>query len=168
MVRTTPASHTTRLRPSPMMRVRAAGGLFIAITLTTSLPASAATPSVVDPSGDAAFQAPGFIDIVNADATVVGDTIRFRMSVAASIPAAPPLPPPGTNQIHWDFPVDSDPSTFPAGYPYPSASGQAMTIVEIASVKAKTSAAEAWLYCSPPRWPDSNNYFLSFNSLRIG
>jgi hypothetical protein len=101
-----------------------AGGLGIAIMVAAGLSASAATPTLADPSGDAKYNAPGYMDIVGAEAVLTGDTISFRMSVAAAIPATPPLPPPGNNQIHWDFPIDSDPSTFPAGYLYPSAPGQ--------------------------------------------
>ena len=125
MARTTDERHTTRRSSFCTTRLGAAGGLGIAIMLTASLSVSAATPTVADPSGDATYQAPGFMDIVGAEAVLTGDTISFRMSVAAPIPAAPPLPPPANNQIHWDFPVDADPSTFPAGYPYPSAPGQA-------------------------------------------
>lgn len=80
---------------------------------------------MTDPAGDARYGAPGFMDIVGAAATKSDQEFRFQMSVAAPIPTVPPPTPPGTNQIQWDWPLDTDPTTFPAGTPFPSGSGQA-------------------------------------------
>jgi hypothetical protein len=105
---------------------RVAGVLVILVILTASLPASAETSTrVTDPAGDASYRAPGFMDIVGAEATKSGQEFRFQMSVAAPIPATPPPTPPGTNQIQWDWPLDTDPTTFPAGTPFPPGSGRA-------------------------------------------
>ena len=95
--------------------------------LMVAAPASAESLTVTrtDPAGDARYNAPGFMDIVGAAATKSGQTFRFKMRVAAPIPAAPPPAPPGTNQIQWAWPLDTDPTTFPPGNPFPAAPGQA-------------------------------------------
>ena len=125
MARTARQRHTTRLMPFWTTRVRVAGALGVAIMLTAGVTASAATPAVADPSGDALHRAPGFMDIVGAETELIGGTINFQMTVAASIPAAPTPTPPGTSQIEWDWALDTDPTTSPAGNPFPSGPGQA-------------------------------------------
>jgi hypothetical protein len=100
--------------------------LVILVILSASLPASAQTSvSAADPAGDASYNAPGFMDIIGAEATKSGQTYGFQMSLAAPIPAAPPSTPPGTNQIQWDWPLETDPTTFPVGAPFPPGSGRA-------------------------------------------
>jgi hypothetical protein len=95
--------------------------------LMVAAPASAEslTVTLTDPAGDASYKAPGFMDIVGAAATKSEQTFRFQMRVAAPIPAAPPPTPPGTNQIQWDWPLNTDPTTFPAGNPFPAGPGLA-------------------------------------------
>jgi hypothetical protein len=100
--------------------------LVILVIVITSLPASAqASVSVADPAGDARYHAPAFVDIIGAEATKSGQEYRFQMSMDAPIPAAPPPTPPATNQYHWSRPLNTDPSTIPAGDPFPAAPGQA-------------------------------------------
>jgi hypothetical protein len=100
--------------------------LVILVIAITSLPASARTSvSAADPAGDAAYHAPAFMDIIGAEATKSGQTYGFQMRLAAPIPAVPPPTPPGSNQIQWDWAIDTDPTTFPAGAPFPAGSGQA-------------------------------------------
>jgi hypothetical protein len=100
--------------------------LVILVIVIASLPASAqASVSVADPAGDARYHAPGFVDIIAAEATKSGQTYGFQMSLAAPIPAAPPPTPPATNAIHWSWPLNTDPTSFPAGDPFPAAPGQA-------------------------------------------
>lgn len=100
--------------------------LVILVIVITSLPASAqASVSVADPAGDARYHAPGFVDIIGAEATKSGQEYRFQMSLDAPIPAAPPPTPPATNQIHWSWPLNTDPTAFPAGDPFPAAPDQA-------------------------------------------
>jgi hypothetical protein len=110
---------------SLMVRALAAGSVAVMGVLTAGLPASAAThtSAVTDPAGDAVFGAPSFMDVVTASVTKSGQTFSFRMGVAGSIPASPPPTPPGTNAVYWSWPLDTDPTTFPAGYPL--AQGQA-------------------------------------------
>jgi hypothetical protein len=95
----------------------------VALVIVIGTPAAAVAAPLTDPTGDANYDATGFVDIVSAQATKSGQTFRFQMSLAAPIPAIPPTPP-ATNQIHWGWPLDTDPTTFPAGYPYPAGPGQ--------------------------------------------
>lgn len=116
------------------MRALACGAVCASIVLTISVPALAATPSIVtDPVGDASFGAPAYMDIVGAQLATSNGTLQFEMTVAAAIPAAPVLPPPSTKQISWSWPLDTDPTTFPAGAPLaPGYSGGAELIVTVA------------------------------------
>lgn len=99
-------------------RAEVSGALAASIALAVSEPAAAINPSVVtDPVGDALYKAPGYMDIVSAQVEHAGAAYVFQMSVAESIPAAPLLPPPGTKAISWSWPLDTDPTTFPAGSP---------------------------------------------------
>lgn len=102
-----------------------AGILIMPVVLTAGLPASAgAEAGLADPTGDPKHAAPAFMDIVGAEASKSGQVFRFQMSLAAPIPAAPPPTPPGTNQIQWDWSLNTDPTTFPAGSPFPGGPGQ--------------------------------------------
>src|SRR5262245_60396340 len=107
-------------------------------------PAAVAAP-ITDPIGDAAYGATGFVDIVSAQATRSGQTFRFRTSVAAPIPAVPQRTPPANNQIHWGWSLDTDPTTFPAGDPFPSGPGQARPAEFGVVVAWDGSSFSAWL-----------------------
>ena len=146
MARTIRVRHIRRVLLIWWTRLSAAAVLAIAIMLRSGLSAEAATTaSVVDPLGDATFRAPGFMDIVGADTVLVGESIQFQMSVAAAVPAEPPPTPPGSNQIEWDFAVDTDPSTFPAGNPFPSGPGQARAAEFIVKVTWDGSSFSGFL-----------------------
>jgi len=122
--------------------------LALIATLLLVQPASAQEEDprrVTDPAGDAMYGAPGFMDIVGAEVTESGQGFRFQMSVAAPIPAAPPPTPPGTNQIQWDWVLDTDPTTFPAGAPFPAGSGQARPAEFIIHVTWNGSSFSAYL-----------------------
>lgn len=114
-------------------RAVVSGALAASVALALSVPAAAANPSVVtDPVGDALYRAPGYMDIVSAQVEHAGAGYVFQMSVAESIPAAPLLPPPGTYAISWHWPLDTDPTTFPAGSPLaPGYAGRAELIISI-------------------------------------
>jgi hypothetical protein len=90
----------------------------ILMALTLSIPASAATV-VTDPVRDALFHAPSFMDIAGAQLTEDAGRFNFQLSLAGAIPSAPPLPPPGTKEIWWSFALNTDPTTFPEGNPFP-------------------------------------------------
>jgi hypothetical protein len=104
---------------------RVARILVMSVILTAGSPAAAgAQAGLTDPAGDARKGAPAFMDIVAAEASQSGHVFRFQMSVVAPIPAAPPPTPPGTNQIQWDWSLNTDPTSFPAGSPFPAGPGQ--------------------------------------------
>jgi hypothetical protein len=94
-----------------------------AMVLSLGVPAFAAT-SVVDAIGDTAYNGPRYVDIVGAELSDATGTFTFRMMLAAAIPSAPALPPPGVATISWAFPIDTDPTTFPAGEPFAPGNGQ--------------------------------------------
>jgi hypothetical protein len=116
------------------VRALLGGAIAATLALTVSPPAWAAYPIVViDPAGDTAHKAPGYMDIVGAQLEDLGRTFRFQMSVAQPIPAAPPLPDPATKLISWSWPLDTDPNTFPQGAPFaPGNGGAAEFIITIA------------------------------------
>jgi hypothetical protein len=99
-----------------------AGALSILILSTQSV---AAASTATDPAGDALYKAPDYLDIVGAELTSAGGTFKFRMTVAAPIPAQSKLPPPASATVRWAFPIDSDPTTFPTGAPFAPGNGQA-------------------------------------------
>ena len=45
------------------------------------------------------------------------------MEMAGTVPANPPLPPQGRSEIWWAWGFGFDPTTFPAGWPYPARIG---------------------------------------------
>lgn len=116
------------------MRALAFGAVCASAVLTINGPALAANRSIVtDPVGDASYGAPAYMDIVGAQLATSGGTLHFQMTVAGAIPASPVLPPPSTKQISWSWPLDTDPTTFPAGAPLaPGYSGGAELIVTVA------------------------------------
>jgi hypothetical protein len=112
----------------------ACGAICASVALTSVGPAFAANPSIVtDPVGDASYKAPAYMDVVGAQLAASGGTLEFQMSVAGAIPASPELPPPATKLITWGWPLDTDPTTFPAGAPLaPGLSGPAEFVVAVA------------------------------------
>lgn len=81
-------------------------------------PVSAQTSTVVDPVGDAMFNAPVFQDIVFGQMTkTAGGDFELLMEMAGPVPVNPPLPPPARWEIWWVWGFDLDPTTFPQGYP---------------------------------------------------
>src|SRR5215813_10493537 len=98
------------------------GALLCALlVLTAALTARAQTAMVVDPQGDAYYseghEAPAFLDIVAASFTI-SDTLTFTVDVAGSLDALPN--PPGVGGVFaWHFPLNTDDSTDPPGFPLP-------------------------------------------------
>jgi len=82
-------------------------------------PVSDVTSTVFDPVGDARFNVPAFQDVVfgQMTKTASGD-FELLMEMAGPVPASPPLPPPGVNEIWWMWAFDLDPNTSPVGYPF--------------------------------------------------
>jgi hypothetical protein len=121
MERATRERRTTR-RTLPIVATPGlvVGALAVMVVLIAGLTASAGTQTsvVTDPAGDAKYHAPGYLDIVRVEVTKTGQTFGFLMSVAAPFPAAPPLPK-GTRLVSWGWGLNTDPTTFPAGTPFP-------------------------------------------------
>jgi len=98
------------------------GALLCALlVLTAALTARAQTAMVVDPQGDAYYseghEAPAFLDILAASFTI-SDTLTFTVDVAGSLDALPN--PPGDGGVFaWHFPLNTDDSTDPPGFPLP-------------------------------------------------
>jgi hypothetical protein len=83
--------------------------------------ARAQTDTVIDPQGDAFYtngrEAPAFLDILAASITI-SDTITLTIDVAGSLDALPD-PPGSFNAFYWHFPLNTDNSTDPPGFPLP-------------------------------------------------
>ena len=90
--------------------------------------AHAQTVTAIDPQGDAFYrngndqgasviEAPAFLDILAASITV-SDTLTLTVDVAGSLDALPN--PPGSGGVFaWHFPLNTDDSTDPQGWPLP-------------------------------------------------
>jgi len=93
--------------------------LYILLVSLTPLPARAQTATVIDPQGDAfysnGYKAPRFLDILVASITI-SNTLTLTVDVAGSLDALPN--PPGSGGIFfWNFPLNTDNSTDPPGFP---------------------------------------------------
>jgi hypothetical protein len=85
-----------------------------------------AASSVTDPAGDydggtscGGLICEPFQDITAAEITHVAGGLRMTMTLAAS-PSTAVLTSPGVKEITWAWRFDTDPSTFPKGYPLPN------------------------------------------------
>lgn len=99
---------------------------FVIAALMVGQPVSGVLTQVVtDPAGDTLTPVtPAFQDIVEASVTKSGQTFIFGMRLAGPLPQQPPLPPPGVAETWWQWGINTDPTTFPAGFPFiPSISG---------------------------------------------
>jgi hypothetical protein len=99
--------------------IRFVASLAIVAAVMVAGPASAESLTVVrtDPVGDARLHAPAYLDEVRAEATRTGQNFEFRTVVAESIPLTVPHLPPGNAEVWWLWGLDTDPTTFPPGYP---------------------------------------------------
>jgi hypothetical protein len=86
-----------------------------------ALTARAQTDTVIDPQGDAFYgngnEAPAFLDILAASITI-SDTLTLTVDVAGPLDALPD-PPGSDGYFDWHFPLNTDDSTNPQGYPLP-------------------------------------------------
>jgi hypothetical protein len=113
-------------RTTPPLRI--VGSLLCALLVSlAALTARAQTATVIDPQGDALYsnghEAPAFLDILAASFTV-SNTLTLTVDVAGSLNALP-NPPGSGGAFFWNFPLNTDDSTDPPGYPFPS--GQTAT-----------------------------------------
>jgi len=103
----------------PVVRAIAMGTLLV---LVMAVPAAAgSTTTVLDPVGDTALisgpgSTPAFLDMVSVTVTKLGGRFEFSMAVAAPIPAQPVLPP-KVKETWWMWALDTDPTSFPFGFP---------------------------------------------------
>ncbi len=97
---------------------RAIALLAAILSYAVAQPVSAQISTVFDPVGDTYIPAPAFQDIVGARMTkMASGDFELLMEMAGPVPGAPILPPPGLNQIWWNWIFDLDPTTSPRGYP---------------------------------------------------
>jgi len=85
-------------------------------------PASFATVAplssvVTDPVGDLENKGSDYQDIIRAEITKQGRDFVFVMTLAAPVPDNPSLPS-GADVMVWQFLLDTDQMTSPAGYPF--------------------------------------------------
>jgi hypothetical protein len=105
-------------RTTPLIRI--VGSLLCALLVSlAALTARAQTATVIDPQGDAFYsnghEAPAFLDILAASFTI-SDTLTLTVDVAGSLDALPN--PPGSGGVFfWNFPLNTDNSTDPPGFP---------------------------------------------------
>ncbi len=86
-----------------------------------ALAAPVTCAAVTDPQGDAVasdgsgIRGEAYQDIVTAEVCKIGGGFFFAMNVAGSLPTEP-----GEVVLQeWSWNINSDPATFPAGYPFP-------------------------------------------------
>ena len=85
---------------------------------------SASSTTVTDPAGDVKNNVFLWQDIVGGSASKQGSEFSFSMTLAGSLPSSPPLPE-DTKALLWIVALDTDGSTFPAGYPFTKNSAKA-------------------------------------------
>src|SRR6476660_8348591 len=108
-------------RTTPLIRI--VGSLLCVLLLSfAALTARAQTATVIAPQGDAYYsnghKAPAFLDILVASFTI-SDTLTLTVDVAGSLDALP-NPPGSAGVFAWHFALNTDDSTDPSGFPYPS------------------------------------------------
>ena len=103
--------------------LRMVGSLLCTLLVSlAAMTARAQTATVIDPQGDAFYsnghEAPAFLDILAASFTI-SDTLTLTVDVAGSLDALPK--PPGSGGVFaWHFALNTDDSTDPPGFPFPS------------------------------------------------
>jgi hypothetical protein len=96
--------------------------LGVSTLLILAAPASAAsTLRLTDVVGDSADisgprSTPAYLDIVSVSVGKHGGRFEFSTTVAAAVPDRPVLPS-GVKEAWWFWPLDTDPTTFPFGFP---------------------------------------------------
>jgi hypothetical protein len=98
--------------------------LMILAATALAAPASAngSTSTISDPAGDTLKISPGntptpaYLDIIGVAVTRQRGSFEFSMDLAAPVPSQPLLVN-GVNQYAWFWFLDTNPTTFPTGYP---------------------------------------------------
>ena len=111
--------------PRPRRLIGIVSALALAMVLPlVAMPASAngSSSTISDPAGDTLKISPGntptpaYLDIIGVAVTRHGGSFEFSMDLAAPVPSQPLLVN-GVNQYAWFWALDTDPTTFPTGYP---------------------------------------------------
>ena len=94
----------------------------LAAAMAASFPAAAQTMSVTSPIGNAFYrngrQAPDFLDIAAASFTIAPTGLTFTVDVAGVLTSLPDVH--GVQSaFFWTFPLDTDSTTAPPGFPFP-------------------------------------------------
>ena len=113
-----------RERRTPRRVISILAGLGVVAALALAAPASAngSSSTVSDPTGDTlkirpgSTPAPAYLDIIRVAVRRQGGSFEFSMDLAAPVPSQPLLVN-GVNQYAWFWFLDTDPTTFPTGYP---------------------------------------------------
>jgi hypothetical protein len=110
-------------RETPTMRLPGRAltfGFVVALAVVTPA-AAASTTTVSDPLNDTAMIAgpgstPAYLDIVSAAVSKEVNSFAFSIGVAVTPPEQPILPP-QVKEAWWFWPIDTDPTTSPTGFP---------------------------------------------------
>lgn len=73
---------------------------------------------VSDPEGDTS--APGYMDMVENGIARLNGQFVLHTTVAAQIPTDPVRLPNGVNEVWWHWGLNTDPASFPTGFPFAS------------------------------------------------
>ena len=133
MSKRTMTRSTTRWMPAGRMALAALGAVAVFhVAPATASVAQSVVSTILDPVGDARFNAPAFQDVVLAQMKrTAGGDFELLLEMAGPVPVHPTLPRPGFSGIWWVWNFDLDPTTFPAGYPYLEARSSAEFIVYV-------------------------------------
>ena len=105
-----------------MRTIILASFLLLCLTLLSSQPLLAAprTSVLEDPEGDTFLVqgAPDYMDLIRGEVSLQSGIFLFKFEVAGPVPDEPDLEPPGM-VISWEWLLDTDPATFPSGFPVP-------------------------------------------------
>jgi hypothetical protein len=105
-------------RATPPLRI-VGSVLCVLLVSLAAFTARAQTATVIDPQGDALYsnghEAPAFLDILVASFTI-SDTLTLTVDVAGRLDALP-NPPGSGGTFFWNFPLNTDDSTDPPGFP---------------------------------------------------
>ncbi len=98
----------------------------IALLAATEAQSGSKTSVAEDPEGDAFIlfnfdvepqRAPDYLDLIRGEITLQGGIFIFKLTVAGPVPDEP-FEPQG-RLIDWFIGIDTDPTTFPTGFPTP-------------------------------------------------
>ena len=95
----------------------------IALLAAPEAKSDSKTSVAEDPEGDAFIffnfvepqRAPDYLDLIRGEVTLQGGIFDFKLTVAEPVPDEPYVP--QGRVLSWAFLIDTDPATFPTGFP---------------------------------------------------